>query len=73
MKDTFMLRAIELATQGVVDGHGGPFGAVIVKDGKVIGEGWNRVLGDSGPDRAWRSSRDPGCLSAPGHTFAGRM
>ena len=39
-----MERAIELARQGVAEGHGGPFGAVVVRDGRVIGEGHNRVL-----------------------------
>lgn len=40
----FMRRAIELARQGMAGGHGGPFGAVIVRDGKIVGEGHNRVL-----------------------------
>ena len=39
-----MDRAIALARQGVAGGHGGPFGAVIVRAGKIIGEGHNRVL-----------------------------
>lgn len=39
-----MERAIELACLGVAGGHGGPFGAVVVRDGQVIGEGHNRVL-----------------------------
>ena len=30
-------------------GHGGPFGAVIVKDGVVVGEGWNDVLKSKDP------------------------
>lgn len=42
--EVFMKRAIELARQGMAGGHGGPFGAVIVRDGKVVGEGHNRVL-----------------------------
>lgn len=29
--------------------EGGPFGAVVVRDGVVIGEGWNRVVGSSDP------------------------
>lgn len=45
----FLARAIELS-RGAVTGHeGGPFGAVIVKDGKIVGEGWNRVLADRDP------------------------
>lgn len=38
----FMLRAIECSKESVESG-GGPFGAVIVKDGKIIAEGCNRV------------------------------
>ena len=30
-------------------GCGGPFGAIIVKDGKVIGEGWNKVTSSNDP------------------------
>lgn len=48
-KELFMLRAIELASFGVAEGHGGPFGAVVVKDNQIVGEGWNRVLGKSDP------------------------
>jgi guanine deaminase len=39
----FLRRAIALATQNVVTGHGGPFGAVIVRDGQIVGEGANSV------------------------------
>jgi guanine deaminase len=39
-----MLRAIHLARTGMIRGDGGPFGAVIVRDGEIIGEGCNRVL-----------------------------
>lgn len=39
----FMQRAIALSCQGVAEG-GGPFGAVVVKDGLVIGEGRNTVV-----------------------------
>ena len=30
-------------------GHGGPFGAVIVRDGAIVGEGWNEVLSSNDP------------------------
>ena len=40
----FMQMAIEEARLGINSGHGGPFGCVIVKDGKVIGRGHNKVL-----------------------------
>jgi tRNA(Arg) A34 adenosine deaminase TadA len=36
-------RAIALATENVRSGAGGPFGAVIVRDGRVVGEGANTV------------------------------
>jgi guanine deaminase len=45
----FMQRAIALAYEGMAGKHGGPFGAVIVRDGKVIGEGHNRVLSSIDP------------------------
>jgi tRNA(Arg) A34 adenosine deaminase TadA len=47
--DDFMRRAIALAYQGMQGGHGGPFGAVIVQDGQVIGQGHNRVLSSNDP------------------------
>src|SRR3954453_16779146 len=39
----FMARAIQLSLQNVLGGQGGPFGAVIVRDGNIIAEGVNRV------------------------------
>lgn len=42
--DEFMKLAIEEAKLGISYGHGGPFGCVIVKDGKIIGKGHNKVL-----------------------------
>ena len=30
-------------------GHGGPFGAVIVPDGAIVGEGWNELLSSNDP------------------------
>jgi guanine deaminase len=39
----FLRRAIELATQNVLAGRGGPFAALIVRDGKVIAEAANSV------------------------------
>jgi tRNA(Arg) A34 adenosine deaminase TadA len=48
-KERFMMRAIELARHGMRGGHGGPFGAVIVRDGEIVGEGWNQVLANNDP------------------------
>jgi guanine deaminase len=45
----FMKQAIALATQNVTRGRGGPFGAVIVKDGKVIATGANCVTANNDP------------------------
>ena len=47
--DQFLARAIELARQGSASGEGGPFGAVIVRDGQIIAEGWNRVVASHDP------------------------
>ena len=44
-----MRRAIELAQKGIDDGQGGPFGAVVVRDGAIIGEGCNRVTSTNDP------------------------
>jgi tRNA(Arg) A34 adenosine deaminase TadA len=46
---TFMRRAIALSREKMDGNCGGPFGAVIVKDGKVIGEGWNKVTSSHDP------------------------
>ena len=48
-KEKFMRRAIEVAYEGMNGGHGGPFGAVIVRDGEIVGEGHNRVLSSNDP------------------------
>jgi tRNA(Arg) A34 adenosine deaminase TadA len=45
----FMKRAISLAESNVKSCLGGPFGAVVVKDGEIIGEGVNTVTGDNDP------------------------
>ncbi|MGA8938873.1 MAG: nucleoside deaminase [Acidobacteriaceae bacterium] len=45
----FMQQAIALATENVLSGCGGPFGAVVVKDGKVIAAGVNRVTAANDP------------------------
>ena len=45
----FMRHAIRLAEEKMRAGQGGPFGAVIVTDGKVIAEGYNKVTSDNDP------------------------
>jgi guanine deaminase len=44
-----MARAIQLSIEGVQSGQGGPFGAVIVKEGKIIAEGVNQVTSLNDP------------------------
>lgn len=45
----FMRRAIGLAEEGIRKGSGGPFGAVIVRDGQIVGEGHNEVVAGCDP------------------------
>lgn len=40
----FMKIAIDEARNGINAGHGGPFGCVIVRNGKIIGKGHNEVV-----------------------------
>jgi len=49
MSEAFMIEAIKLARDNIRDGLGGPFGAVVVMDGAVIGRGQNRVTLDNDP------------------------
>jgi guanine deaminase len=43
MDNPFMARAIQLSLDNVTSGQGGPFGAVIVRNGSIVAEGVNRV------------------------------
>jgi tRNA(Arg) A34 adenosine deaminase TadA len=45
----FMQRAIALATENVTSGRGGPFGAVIVRDGEIVATGANLVTATNDP------------------------
>jgi tRNA(Arg) A34 adenosine deaminase TadA len=45
----FLRRAITLATENVLSGAGGPFGAVIVRDGRIVAEGVNTVTAQLDP------------------------
>ncbi|MGB8495543.1 MAG: nucleoside deaminase [Candidatus Acidiferrum sp.] len=49
MSEPFLQRAIALAIENVNSGPGGPFAALIVKDGKIIAEGVNRVTSGNDP------------------------
>jgi guanine deaminase len=49
MSPDFMRRAIALALENVRSGNGGPFAAVIAKEGRIIAEGANRVTAANDP------------------------
>ena len=49
MDNPFMTRAIQLSMENVHSGRGGPFGAVVVKNGAIIAEGTNQVTSTSDP------------------------
>lgn len=48
MQTEFMQEAIRLASENI-DNQGGPFGAVIVRQGKIVGRGCNRVTANNDP------------------------
>lgn len=45
----FMKEAIRIAVKNVENGTGGPFGAVVVRDGKIIATSGNTVVPDNDP------------------------
>ena len=45
----FMLEAIRLSRIHMIKGDGGPFGAVVVKNGRIVGRGWNQVTSTNDP------------------------
>jgi len=47
--ERFLLRAVELANANIANGTGGPFGAVVVKNGEIIAESGNTVTCDNDP------------------------
>ena len=49
MNPKFMRAAIRLAREKMRRGEGGPFGAVVVRNGRIIGRGWNRVTSANDP------------------------
>ncbi len=44
-----LARAVALSRERMEAGLGGPFGAVIVRDGRVLAEGWNEVTSANDP------------------------
>lgn len=65
-------RAIALSRAGMEAGEGGPFGACVVLDGRVVGEGWNRVTTTADPTAhaevvaIRRACRQVGSFELPG-------
>jgi tRNA(Arg) A34 adenosine deaminase TadA len=49
MTPAFMQEAIRLSIEMMGQGGGGPFGAVVVKDGQILSRGWNQVTGANDP------------------------
>lgn len=45
----FMVKAIELAREGMQSNAGGPFGCIVVKDGVIVGKGSNKVTSTNDP------------------------
>ena len=49
MDERFLHEAIRLSIDKMQAGEGGPFGAVVVRDGRIVGVGWNRVTSTNDP------------------------
>jgi tRNA(Arg) A34 adenosine deaminase TadA len=49
MREELMRRAIALSLEKMQSGNGGPFGAVIARDGVIVAEGWNKVTSANDP------------------------
>ena len=49
MNSSFMREAIRLSREMMRRGRGGPFGAVVVREGKLISRGWNEVTAANDP------------------------
>src|ERR1700722_3571351 len=49
MKNAFMREAIRISIQKMRRGLGGPLGAVVVRNGRIVGRGWNQVTSSNDP------------------------
>jgi len=49
MHQHYLREAVQLAHEHMRAGAGGPFGALVVRDGEIIGKGWNRVTSHNDP------------------------
>ncbi|MFC4263609.1 nucleoside deaminase [Ferruginibacter yonginensis] len=48
-KEKFMMAAVELSKKAIDNNEGGPFGCVIVKNGEIVGSGYNKVTSTNDP------------------------
>ena len=72
MQEKFLRRAIELAGIGMSAGHGGPFGALVVRGDQVLAEGVNQVTGSHDPTaHAEVCAIRAACASLGGFSLAG--
>lgn len=68
----YLREAIALARRGVREGAGGPFGALVVRDGAVLGRGWNRVTSTHDPTaHAEIVALREACRAAGSHALPG--
>jgi guanine deaminase len=71
MADVYLGRAVELSFRSMERG-GGPFGAVVVLDGRVIGEGMNSVVPNGDPTaHAEIAAIRSACLAQGSHSLQG--
>lgn len=49
MNEDFMVEAIRLSIEKMQAHEGGPFGAVVVRDGEIVSRGWNQVTSTNDP------------------------
>ncbi len=48
-ENNFLVKAIELSRHGMLNGHGGPFGCIVVRGDEIVGEGYNMVISSNDP------------------------
>ena len=48
-ENNFLVKAIELSRHGMQNGHGGPFGCIVVRGDEIVGEGYNMVISSNDP------------------------
>ena len=68
----YMMAAIDLAEKNLETNDGGPFGAVIIKDGVIVGRGRNTVLRDNDPtSHAEVSAIRDACMNLNSYSLEG--